>query len=66
MPTTTLTKSAAVTQAIENLLEQRMGKMSPYDLGGEFFERNSRIKPTRDIAHHTKRLLIEHFRGKRA
>ena len=38
---------------------------SPYELGREFFERNFRAKPTRDVARHTKRLLIEHFRGKR-
>lgn len=59
-----ITKSEAVKQAIENLLEARTGKLSPYDLGREFFERNLRVKPTRDIARHTKRLLIEHFRGR--
>ena len=60
-----VTKSEAVKRAIENLLEARGGESSPYDLGREFFERNTQTKPTRDIARHSKRLLIEHFRGKR-
>ena len=60
-----VTKSEAVKLALEKFLETGAGKSSPYDLGREFFERNLRTKPTRDIARHTKRLLIEHFRGKR-
>lgn len=60
-----VTKSEAVKRAIENLLQVRGGKPSPYELGREFFERNTRTKPTRDIARHSKRLLIKHFRGKR-
>jgi Arc/MetJ-type ribon-helix-helix transcriptional regulator len=59
-----VTKSEAVKRAIENLLDTRDGEPSPYDLGKEFFERNLRTKPTHDVARHTKRLLIEHFRGK--
>ncbi len=60
-----LTKSEAVKRALEELLDDKEGTPSPYDLGREFFERNLRIKPTEDVARHTKRLLIEHFRGKR-
>lgn len=60
-----VTKSAAVKRALEQMLEARTGKPSPYELGREFFERNLRTAPKRDVARHTKRLLIEHFRGKR-
>jgi len=47
------------------MLEAHAGKQSPYDLGKEFFERNLRTKPKTDVARHSKRLLTEHFRGKR-
>lgn len=60
-----VTKSEAVKRALEQLLASKEGGASPYELGREFFERNLRTKPTHDIARHTKRLLIEHFRGKR-
>jgi len=60
-----VTKSEAIKRALEQMLEASAGKPSPYDLGREFFERNLRTKPTRDVARHSKRLLIEHFRGKR-
>ena len=59
-----VTKSEAVKRALEEMLKQKEGRLSPYELGKEFFERNLRAKPTRDVARHTKRLLIEHFRGR--
>lgn len=59
-----VTRSEAVKRALERMLEQR-GKASPYELGKEFFERNLRTAPTRDIARNSKRLLLEHFRAKR-
>jgi hypothetical protein len=59
-----VTKSEAVKRALEEMLKGKENKPSPFDLGREFFERNLRTKPTRDTASHTKRLLIEHFRGK--
>lgn len=60
-----MTKSEAVKRALEQMLEKQAEKASPYDLGREFFERNERTKPSRDVARHSKRLLMEHFRGKR-
>lgn len=60
-----VTRSEAIKRALEQMLEASSGRPSPYDLGREYFERNLRAKPTRDIARHTKRLLIERFRGKR-
>ena len=60
-----VTKSEAVKRALEGLLNDKEATPSPYELGREFFERNVRTKPTVDVARHTKRLLIEHFRGKR-
>ena len=60
-----VTRSEAVKRALEEMLKEKESGRSPYELGKEFFERNLRTKPTRDVARHTKRLLIEHFRGKR-
>ena len=60
-----VTKSEAVKQALEEMLEAGADKASPYDLGREYFERNLKAVPKSDVARHTKRLLIEHFRGKR-
>ncbi|OGA07393.1 MAG: hypothetical protein A3D95_11365 [Betaproteobacteria bacterium RIFCSPHIGHO2_12_FULL_69_13] len=60
-----VTRSEAVKRALERMLEAHAGKQSPYDLGKEFFERNLRTKPKTDVARHSKRLLTEHFRGKR-
>lgn len=60
-----VTRSDAIKQALEQMLEASAGRPSPYDLGREYFERNFRAKPTRDVARHSKRLLIERFRGKR-
>lgn len=59
-----VTKSEAVKRALEEMLKGKESKPSPYELGRDFFDRNLRTKPTRDTASHTKRLLIEHFRGK--
>ena len=60
-----VTRSEAIKRALEQMLEASSSRSSPYDLGREYFERNFRAKPTRDIARHAKRLLIERFRGKR-
>lgn len=60
-----VTKSEAVKRALGEMLQGKERKLSPYELGREFFDRNLRTKPTRDVARHSKRLLIEHFRGKR-
>lgn len=60
-----VTKSEAIKHALEQLLEVAQDKASPFDLGREFFERNLRTRPTRDVARNTKRLLAEHFRAKR-
>ena len=60
-----VTKSEAIKRALEQMLDTAAGEASPFDLGRELFERNLRTKPSRDIARHSKKLLIEHFRGKR-
>ena len=60
-----VTRSEAVKRALEEMLKDAAGKPTSYELGKEFFERNMRTKPTEDVARHSKRLLIEHFRGKR-
>jgi Arc/MetJ-type ribon-helix-helix transcriptional regulator len=60
-----ITRSEAVKRALDEMLEEKENKPSPYALGKEFFDRNLRTKPTRDVARNSKRLLIEHFRGKR-
>jgi len=60
-----VSKSDAVKRALDEMLKGKEGKPSPYDLGREVFERNRRVKPAQDVARHSKRLLIEHFRGKR-
>jgi hypothetical protein len=59
-----VTKSEAVKRALEEMLSKN-ADASPFELGKDFFERNFRTKPTRDVARNSKRLLIEHFRGKR-
>jgi Arc/MetJ-type ribon-helix-helix transcriptional regulator len=60
-----VTRSEAIKRALEQMLEANVERPSPYELGREYFERNLRTKPTRDVARHTKRLLIERFRGRR-
>ena len=60
-----VTKSEAIKRALEQMFEATEGPPSPFDLGREFFERNLRTKPTRDVARHSKRLLLEHFRARR-
>ena len=60
-----ITTSEAVKRALEEMLKGSESRLSPYELGKEFFDRNLRTKPTQDRARHSKRLLIEHFRGKR-
>jgi hypothetical protein len=60
-----MTKSEAIKRALEQMFQAGEGQPSPFDLGREFFERNLRTKPTRDVARHSKRLLQEHFRARR-
>jgi len=60
-----LSKSEAVKRALERLLEPKARKPSPYELGKAFFEQHRGTPATEDIAHNTKRLLREHFRGRR-
>jgi hypothetical protein len=60
-----VTRSQAIKKALEQLLHANALDASPYDLGREFFERNARTRPTKDVARHSKRLLAEHFRDKR-
>jgi len=60
-----VTKSEAIRRALEQMFEAAEGRPSPFDVGREFFVRNLRTKPTRDVARHSKRLLLEHFRARR-
>lgn len=59
-----LTKSQAVKQALERLIESGERAPSPYELGGDIFSRHEQVAPTEDIARHSKRLLRERFKGK--
>jgi len=52
-----ITKSGAIKRALEQMFEAAERRPSPFDLGREFFERNLRTKPTRDVARHSKKLL---------
>ena len=60
-----VTKSQAIKRALEQLLDAGTEGPSPFDLGREFFERNLRTRPTRDVARNSKKLLLEHFRSRR-
>ncbi len=59
-----ITRTDAVKRALEQMLSTGAGQPSPYELGEEFFARNLRTRPRRDVARHTKRLLRERFRRK--
>ena len=37
---------------------------SPYEIGRDIFDRHENVKPTEDIARHSKRLLRQPLRGK--
>jgi hypothetical protein len=50
-------KSEAIKRALERMFEDAEGRPSPFELGREFFERNLRTQPTRDVARHSKKLL---------
>jgi len=54
-----VTRSEAVKRALEGLLETGAGKPSPWELGADIFARHERVKPSEDIARHSKRLLRE-------
>ena len=60
-----LSKSEAIKQALERLLDPKGRKRSPYELGKAFFDQHRGTPATEDIAHNTNRLLREHFRGRR-
>jgi hypothetical protein len=60
-----VTKSEAVKRALEELLVASAGKPSAYDLGRDLFGPHTDAGPAEDVAKNSKRLLREHFRGKR-
>jgi hypothetical protein len=57
-----ITKSDAVKEALERLLSETAGQVSPYELGKDGFGADD--SPGMDVARNTKRLLKERFRGK--
>jgi Arc/MetJ-type ribon-helix-helix transcriptional regulator len=59
-----LSKSEAVKRALEVMLEKGARDPSPYDIGRDIFERYGKVKPTEDLARHSKRLLRERLAGK--
>ena len=59
-----LTKSQAVKQALERLLETGERAPSPYELGSDIFARQEQIASTEDIARHSRRMLRERLKGK--
>jgi len=61
-----VTKSEAVKRALMDLLDVNASKPSAYDLGKDLFGAHTDAGPVEDIARHTKRLLREHFRGKKS
>lgn len=60
-----ITRSEAVKQALEELLASNARKPSAYDLGKDLFGPHTDVPSTADVARHSKRLLREHFRGKK-
>ena len=60
-----ISKSEAVKQALDKLLADQANAPSAWDLGKDLFEPINDALPTRDIARHSKRLLREHFRGRK-
>ncbi len=60
-----LSKSEAVKRALESLLAAENRAASPYDLGKDLFGPHTDAEPTKNVARNSKRLLHEHFRGKR-
>ena len=60
-----VTKSEAVKHALEELLAASAGKPTAYDLGKDLFGPHTDAAPAEDVAKNSKRLLREHFRGKR-
>jgi predicted DNA-binding protein len=59
-----LTKSEAVKRALEAMLETSARDPSPYELGRDIFARYEKVKPTEDMARHSKRLLRDRLLGK--
>jgi Arc/MetJ-type ribon-helix-helix transcriptional regulator len=60
-----VTKSDAIKRALERMLQASAKRPSPYELGKAFFEQHRGTPATEDIALNSKRLLREHFRGRR-
>ena len=60
-----VTKSEAIKRALEKMLRASTRNPSPYDLGKDFFERHRGTPVTEAVARNSKRLLREHFRGRR-
>jgi RHH-type transcriptional regulator, rel operon repressor / antitoxin RelB len=59
-----VTKSEAVKHALERMLETTARSPSPYEIGSDIFARHERVKPTEDVARHSKRLLRERLLGR--
>jgi hypothetical protein len=59
-----VTRSEALKQALDRLFDAGAGKPSPWELGADIFARHERVRPTEDIARHSKRLLRERLAGK--
>jgi hypothetical protein len=51
-------------RALEILLKKGKRDPSPYDIGRDIFERYGKVKPTEDLARHSKRLLRKGLAGK--
>jgi Arc/MetJ-type ribon-helix-helix transcriptional regulator len=59
-----VSRSEAVKQALDRLLDSSAEKPSPWELGADIFARHERVKPTENVARHSKRLLRERLLGK--
>jgi len=57
-----ITKTEAVRDALERLLSESSGQVTPYELGKEGFGADESKRG--DIARNTTRLIRERFRGK--
>ena len=58
-----VTKSDAVKQALENMLETSIQSLSPYELGKDIFERDGDLSPKEDLARHSKTFARDRVRG---
>ena len=60
-----ISKSDAVKQALDKLLAEQSGAPSAWELGKDLFGPHTDATPTEEVALHSKRLLREHFRGRK-